>query len=135
MYVCNVYNDEEIEGWLFRVIVTVRSFIQNKLENEIHSFEGNGLLSKQVLRFVENKIHNELRMELDKVIFVRKIGSKETFYFTFQEKKKTFLEYSSGVGMLQIPLYTERIVKKDKKIEIDYILNETEKFLFRITYE
>ena len=37
--------------------------------------------------------------------------------------------------MLQIPLYTERIVKKDKKLEIDYILNETEKFLFRITYE
>lgn len=135
MYVCNVYNDEEIEGRVFRVIVTVHSSIQNKLENDFHSFEGKGLLSKQILRFVENKIHNELRMELDKVIFIRKMVGKEIFYFTFQEKKKTFLEYSSGVGMLQIPLYTERIVKKDKKLEIDYILNETEKFLFRITYE
>ncbi len=135
MYGCNVYNDEEIEGRGFHVIVTVRSSIKNRLENDLYSFEGKGLLNKQILRFVENKIHNELRMELDKVVFIRKKENEGTFYFTFQEKKNTFLEYSGAVGTLKIPLYTERMLKKENKIEIDYILNETEKFLLQIAYE
>lgn len=135
MYVRNVYNDEEIEGRGFMMVVAIHSFIQNKVENVSHSFEGKGLLSKQILHFVENEIHNELQMQEDKIVLKRKIDGKEELSFTFVENKTTNLEYSSTIGSVQIPLYTKRIMQEDGKIEIDYILNENEAFSFKITYE
>ncbi len=135
MYGCNVYNDEEIEGQGFMMIVTVHSFIQNKLENHSHSFEGKGLFNKKTLSFIENEIHMELQIEKDKIVLKRRTEKKEEFCFTFQEKKNTFLLYCGTIGNLQIPLYTERLIQENGKIEIDYILNEKEKFFFKIIYE
>lgn len=117
------------------MIVKIHSWIQNKSEKRSVSFEGKGILNKQVLSFVENENHNELRLENNKITLRRRINHTEEFYFTFLEQEYTTLEYTGSVGKLEIPLYTEQIVHEDGKIEINYILNEQEEFSFKITYE
>ena len=115
-------------------IVQVKSFLQNKWEKKEPFFCGKGLLKENILSFNENDIKNELNFKNDKLILRRKLKNEE-FYFTFIEKENTKIEYTSSMGTLEIPLYTEKIVKEKNKIEIDYIVDGSEAIKFTIVFE
>lgn len=116
-------------------IVQVKSFLQKKGEKKEVFFCGKGLLKENILYFQKGNVKNELWIKNDKLILKRKFQNKDEFYFTFIEKEKTTIEYKSSMGTLEIPFYTEKIVKEKNKIEIDYIVDESEQIKFIVMFE
>lgn len=115
-------------------VVQVTSFLKRKGEKKETLFCGKGLLKEDILYFKDDNIKNELWIKNDQLVLMRKFKNEE-FYFPFIEKEHTKIEYKSSMGILEIPLYTEKIIKEKNKIEIDYIVDESEQIQFIVMFE
>lgn len=110
--------------------VNVKVSLENIATNEIYKKEFLGILRDEKLIYRDEEILCEFL--LNEIIYIRKINDFESFKFIFKEKEESYIKYEniSTNQSLDIPLYTEKIVKNIQGIEILYQVDGNEKFHF-----
>ncbi len=116
-------------------VVQVQVFLEKDKEKKEVFFCGKGLWKEDKLYFKNKQEENKLWIQKDTILFQRKLEKEGEFYFTFKEKELTVIQYKSRDGNVEIPLYTQRLMIEKEKIEINYIVADSEQIELAIELE
>ncbi len=110
--------------------VSVKVSLENITNKEIYKKDFLGILRDEKLIYKEDKVLCEFL--LNDLIYIRKINDFESFKFNFKEHEQSYIKYENTATnqSINIPLYTEKIVKNIQCVEILYQVDGNEKFHF-----
>ncbi len=116
-------------------VIKVTSKIKNLINDEEEVYVGNALFHSDKINYNDSLASYEIRILPKKIVLKKTRKDGVSLIFCFIENEKTDVLLKENEMHLSIPLYTSSINLEDGKIEISYLLNDTEKFSFQFQYE
>ncbi len=115
--------------------VNVISAIENLTKKEILKIETTGICTSDKLVYKENEVLCE--WDFNNVVYKRKINENESFSFFFKEMNNSYIRYENSTlnQRLDIPLYTKKLIKEEKKIDILYQVDLQDEFHLILEYK
>jgi len=111
--------------------VNITSILKNKNTKEIIKNNIKGIVNDNIINYIDNNTKVNIKIS-DSIIMTRKEEDSEII-FEFKELENTKCIYKIYNKILELNIYTNKIVKRDNYLEIDYNIEE-EKLNFRIEW-
>lgn len=111
--------------------VNITSILENKNTKEIIKNDLKAIVNDNKINYIDNNIMVSIKIS-DNIIMTRKDKNTEIL-FEFKQFENTKCIYKIYNKMLELNIYTNKIVVKNNYIEIDYNIEE-EKLNFRIEW-
>lgn len=115
-------------------LVNLLSNVKNITSKCEEKEECSGIKSSNKIIYKLNDSTNEIVFLKDKILFSKKRKDGIKMEFKFEKGKRTLILFKMKEGTLNIPLYTEDIIKTDKILKINYQVNDFEKFEFTLEF-
>lgn len=119
--------------------ININSYIENINDKDKQYIKCLGDLNNNKIYFNDDNISVTISISNNKIVMVRE-NDEYILNLSFDKNQKTNGIYEiNGVGLLNLEILTNRLDITDKKIYIEYTLNNNDtllgKFIFSLDYE
>lgn len=106
--------------------VKILSILESKKDNKIIKNTIDGIIKDNKINYIDDNIVVNIYINNDNIIMKRTIKNESEINFNFIKGKKTECIYNIFNKEIRLNVFTNKLIKEEKYLEIDYKVEDEE---------